>query len=294
MDLQYLCEFLAVAELQNFTLASEELYISQSTLSKHIQQMEKELSVELFDRTTRQVMLTEAGKLLLPHARQASQIKNDVLHTVAEYNRKNKSKINIISIPVMAQYDITGAIARFQKKYPHIMLSLVDREPTEIQRLFWSGEFDFAFIRDTIEGAEKLDFVTFVEDRLIAVLPQSHPLAAEPSIELNKLRNEPFIFLDKRTMLYDMCKDICEEAGFTPNVVYTNHRPENIIELISRGMGVGFLMKHHADYYNKHGVQCIEIEPPVKSRVCLARIKSHKMSQESKLFWEFIANYKNN
>jgi len=291
MELQHLCEFLAVAELENFTLASEELYISQSALSKHIQLMEKELGIELFDRTTRQVVLTEAGMLLLPHARQAAQIKQDVLHTVAEYNRKNKSKVNIISIPVMAQYDITGAIAKFQKEHPHIMLSLVDREPTEIQRVFWSGEYDFAFIRETIEGAEKLDFVTFVEDSLVVVLPENHPLANEPVVELDKLRNESFIFLDKRTMLFEICQNQCLKAGFTPNVIYTNHRPENIIELVSRGMGVGFLMKRHADYYNKHGVRCLEINPPLKSSVCLAKIKSRKMSLAATQFWEYIANY---
>jgi LysR family transcriptional activator of glutamate synthase operon len=288
MELDYLCEFAVIARLGSFSLAAEELFISQSSLSKHIIALEKELNVQLFDRTSRKVALSEGGAQILPYANQASEIKERVTRIVAEQVSRQKRVIKIASIPVMAQYDITGAIARFQREYPEINLSISEYEQYEIPRLLESGECELAFNRKSHEESPVLEYTTFYKDYLVAVLPRSHRLSAKKALRLQQLENEEFLFLDKRTVLYNLCFDLCSSAGFTPKVKYSGHRPENIIELVSQGMGISLLMKRHTDYFKNAGVTCIDVTPRVESAICLAKIKSHKLSHAAKIFWGYI------
>jgi len=102
------------------------------------------------------------------------------------------------------------------------------------------------------------------------------------------LKNEEFLFMDKGTVLYNLCFDLCSSSGFTPNVKYTGHRPENIIDFVLQGMGIALLMKRHIDYFKQAVVTCIDVTPTVESTICLARIKSHKLSHAARVFWDYI------
>jgi LysR family transcriptional activator of glutamate synthase operon len=290
MEIDYLCDFAAIAKLGSFSLAAEELFISQSSLSKHIKALEKELNVQLFDRTSRKVALSEAGAQILPYANQVFEIKERITRIAAEQVNRQERVIKIASIPVMAQYDIIGAIARFQKEYPEINLSISEYEQFEILRLLESGECELAFTRESPEDAAVLENTTFYKDYLVAVLPRSHRLSAEKAIRLQQLEDEGFLFLDKRTALYKLCFDLCVGAGFTPKVKYSGHRPESIIELVSQGMGIALLMERHTDYSKNAGVACIDVTPRVESAVCLAKIKSHKLSHAAEVFWNYISS----
>lgn len=288
MEIDYLCEFAVIAKLGNFSLAAEELFISQSSLSKHIIALEKELNIQLFDRTSRKVTLSEAGAKILPYANQISEIKKGIISTTAEQINRGKRVINIASIPVMAPYDITGAIAHFQKDCPEINLSISEYEHHDILRLLESGECELAFTRKSQEESSILGYTTFYKDYLVAVLPCSHRLSSEKTLRLLQLENEEFLFLDKETALYDLCFDLCSGFGFIPKVKYTGHRPENIIDLVSQGMGIALLMRRHTDYFKNAGVKCIDVIPTVESTICLAKIKSHKLSHAAKVFWNYI------
>jgi DNA-binding transcriptional LysR family regulator len=288
MEMDYLCEFAVIAKLGSFSLAAEELFFSQPSLSKHIMALEKELNVPLFNRTSRNVALSEAGAQILPYANQVFEIRKRIASIAAEQINREKRFINIASIPVMAEYDITGAITRFQKEYPEINLSISEYEHQEILRLLESGECELAFIRESREESSILEYATFYKDYLVAVLPRSHRLAAEKALHLQQLENEEFLFLDKGTALYNLCFDLCSGSGFTPKVKYTGHRPENIIDFVSQGMGIALLMKRHADYFKNAGATCIDVIPTVESDICLARIKSHKLSNAAKVFWDYI------
>jgi LysR family transcriptional activator of glutamate synthase operon len=287
MDINFLCEFLAIAEKGSFTLAAEELCISQSSLSKHIKSLETELGIQLFDRSTRSVKLSEVGKLILPYVAQLNDINSEIINIIRQYKSKQK-RIKIASIPVMAQYDITGLISRFQKDYPDIPLSVVELESHNIPHLLETGECELAFVRIYEETASGYDYITLYKDHMIAVLPHTHELAHEKEINLLKLRDEKFLLLDKKTMLFEQCYNLCVSAGFMPNISYTGHRPENIIDLVSNGMGVSLLMERHAKYFRNDKVVCVAITPTIESNICLVKNKNRSLSPNSKLFWNYI------
>lgn len=290
MEMDYLCEFAEIARLGSFSLAAEAICMSQSSLSKHIMALEKELDVRLLNRTSRSVALSEAGALLLPYAEQALKLRNKIQKAAAEQSRRDRAVIHLASIPVMAQYDITGAIARFNKEYPDIMLSVSEYESHEILRLLESGDCDLAFTRRLGENTPGFESIDFCRDCLVAVLPCSHPLANEKNLGLGQLVDEDFLFLDKGTSLYALCYDLCTGMGFHPKVKFTGHRPENIVDLVSQGMGIALLMKRHTDYIKNSGVRAVAVAPAVESTVSLTKLRDRRLSRPVKLFWDYIDN----
>ena len=292
MEMDYLCEFAVIARLGSFSLAAEEMFISQSSLSKHIMALEKELNIQLFNRS-RKVELSEAGYQFLPYANQIYDIRKRLLNIAAEQHNRNKNVLKIASIPVMAIYDITTAITGFLKEHPEIILTVSECERPEIIRLLESGECELAFTRRSHEEAHILEYSTFYKDYLVAVLPRSHRLSGEKTVQLEQLAAEDFLFLDKETALYKLCFDLCLNSGFSPMVKYTGHRPENIIDLVSQGMGNALLMKRHTDYFKNAGVVCVDLAPTVQSAICLAKIKNRNLSYAAKVFWDYI-NHKYN
>lgn len=288
MEMDYLCEFAVIAKLGSFSLAAEELFLSQSSLSKHIIALEKELNVQLFNRTSRNVALSEVGAQILPYANQVFEMQRRITRIAAEQINREKHVINITSIPVMAEYDITGAIARFHKEYPEIHISISEREQHECLNALESGECEFTFIRKLREESPILEYATFYKDHLVAVLPRSHRLSAEKALQLQQLANEEFMFLGRGSVLYNLCLDLCSGSGFTPKVKHLSQRPENIIDFVSLGMGIALLMNRHVDYFKNASVRCVDVTPIVESTICLARIKSHQLSRAARVFWDYI------
>jgi LysR family transcriptional activator of glutamate synthase operon len=288
LNVDYLCEFIVIAKLGSFSLAAEELFLSQSSLSKHIIALEKELGVQLFNRTSR---LSEAGREILPYAKQMCEIKTRIANIVAEQNDRNKRVLKIASIPVMAIYDITGVISGFHKEHPEINLTVSEHEYLETLKLLESGQCDLTFIRKRQEESNILEYIPFYKDYLVAVIPCSHPLSTEKELHLLQLKNEDLLFMDRKTGFYKLLFALCSNSGFIPKVKYTG-RGSTLVDLVSQGMGIALLDKRHADYYKNPHVSSIRVTPAVESEICLAKFKSRNLSYAAQMFWNYIESRK--
>ncbi len=292
MEIEYLSEFTVVAKLGSFSRAAEELCMSQSSLSKHILTLERELGVSLLQRNSRHVTLSQVGAQILPLAAQVDELKNKIRVAAAKQSSRAKTILSIASIPVMAQYNITGLLAKFQREYPQITLEIMECERQEIMDMLESGKSELAFYRRGLEAEEGLEYLEVCRDNLVAVVPKSHPLAKHDSIALMDLKDEPLLFLDQRTGFHHLYSTLCKGAGFVPNIAYTGHRPENIVALAAQNMGVALLMKRHTDYVANPDVVCIDVVPIVESTVCLVRRKNGSPGQLAQCFWEFVREHR--
>lgn len=291
MEIEHLYEFTVIAKLGSFSRAAEELSISQSSLSKHILALERELGAPLLVRSARSVSLSPAGIQILPMAAQAYEIQNKI--RVAAAKESDRTVLRIASIPVMAQYNITGVLALYQRLHPDVTLEVQECEQRELLSLLEEGKCELAFSRrDGSTDGDELSYLEFCRDNLVAVVPKGHSLAVEAAISLEQLQEEPLLFLDRRTGLFALCDALCRRAGFSPRVVYTGHRPENLVELCAQNMGIALLMKRHTDYVRLESVVCIDIVPRVISDVCLVRRRAREISPMARGFWEFVRETK--
>lgn len=299
MNTEYLREFITIARLSSFSRASEELCISQSSLSKHIAALEQELGVRLFNRTSRCVELSDVGKRLLPYATGIAEMSQQIQaiaykQAIWDAHKKRCRKVCIASFPLMAAYNITGVIADFYRTYPDIAVSTSEFEPFSIPHLLDTNQFELAFVRPFHSGMNEYEGIEYCSEDVIAVLPYTHPLAAEPVIRLEQLKDENLILIGEQAELHSICVDLCIQAGFSPQISFSGLRPENIIDLVSLNMGVSILARHFYDYYKKPMVVGVEITPTARTTIQLIRRKGRRLSPEAQAFWDYIQNSKCN
>lgn len=288
MNINYLKEFVILAKRNNYLEASEELFISQSTLSKHIQLLEKELDIKLFIRTTRNVQLSPYGKEYLPYAEEIVNLYEKSVTELNQFKDKLLQTITIGAIPIMAPYGITQAIMDFRKMYPQTNVHVLEADSQQLMTLLENGKCDLAFIREEPQINEKMTYIPFSDDYLVAVLPRSNRLAKSERIMLNELAHESFLFLNKGTVMYNISIKACREAGFEPKISYTGERAENILDLVKEGMGISLLMKKPITYLNSKGVTMVPIYPEIRTDINVYHTKTKEITPIVQAFLKFI------
>ncbi len=290
METNYLREFVVLAQTGNFLEAADILYSSQSTLSKHIKAIETELGVSLFDRTTRKVTISKFGQLLLPYARQIVELEDQYTAVLQSNRATEQDSLTLGSIPALAQYNITDIFVTFKKTRSQSTLNVVQTISEDLRDMLRQKKCELAFIRYAEDGDEDLVKIPYAVDTLVAVLPLTHPLAKEKEINLPMLAGENFLLVDRSTMLYRLAVSVCEKCGFEPNVAYDDHRLENLIELVIKGMGVALLMKPLALYLANPNVAIVDITPPVFTVLCLCSLKGVELTGAAKHFVQCAEN----
>ena len=288
MEIEYLYEFTVIARLESFSRAAEELCISQSSLSKHILALERELGVPLLQRSSRNVTLSPAGAQIFPMAQKITELNNTIHTTAAAQAERERTVLSIGSIPVMAQYGIPGLLAGFQREIPEVTLEVSECERQELLKILENGKCELAFLRRGLEEDDEIEYLELCRDCLVAVVSADHPLAGRAEITLPELKQEPLLLLDQRTGFHHLYTALCRGAGFVPDIAYTGYRPENILELAAQGMGVGLLMKGHVDYLYRPGIASVPISPPVETAICLARRRGRPLTRLGQRFWDFV------
>lgn len=287
-------EFVVLAQTCNYLQAADQLFISQSSLSKHIKSLERELGVELFNRTTRRVQLTEQGRVFLPFARKLAATAHDAEVALSNVADNERRTIDIGSIPVMVPYGITALLHGYESEHRGVRLRIVEGEADQLKDQLRNRQLDLAFIREwdgdvgRDSGDEEFAMSTFAQDQLAAVLPASHPLALRSSIRLSELANEEFLLLPQGTVMNSLIMDACATEGFVPEVRYRGTRAENIIDLVARGMGVSLLMRTPASYLTRSAVSVIDLEDPIVTRIMLYRLRDREPSPDVLSFLEYV------
>ena len=289
MELKQVTYFLTVAELGSFSAAADHLYISQSSLSKQIMALEKELGIELFDRSKRNIVLTEAGATFRKHAQRLNDEYKVMLANLKEYKRA--PSLSIVAIPVIAQYGITSYIAQFQSAFPNIQLMLEEREASTILPALNDHQFDLAFVRDNYLDVEQYHVLEVDRDKFMVTLSVKHPLATRTSISLSELANENFIMFDKGTIVHELAVDVCRQAGFVPRIFYASLRVESILGLVASQSGISLIMEKIFQYHKHPDVIAIPLREIVESKIVLVYPRDKKLSIPAKNFWEFIREY---
>jgi len=291
MDINGLKYFIAVVKYNSFTLASQELCISQSSLSKHIKSIENELGIILLDRSTRNVKPTSAGHDFLAFSNEVIDSFNKVNIKLQEYKQREKGRLILGTVPVMSQYGITALIASFNKAHPKIKIEIIEANAEEIIKLLDDSKIDLAFVRTISLPSNNYKVMPLVDDELVIITPKDHPFSKRESINLSEASNENFIFLDTGRGLYDLFINSCENVGFTPNVFYTNTRIETIIGLVREKVGVSLLMNKVIDLFDKNEISVIKLDNNISSTLGLVYHHGNKLSSSSTIFKNYAVKW---
>lgn len=285
MELNYIKEFVLLANINNFQEAADTLYISQSTLTRHIQALEKELQNRLFDRNTRSVQLSEFGKFFLPYAQELVCIERDFQDEFYKINKQPYEIIRIGAIPAMAPYRFTDVLAHFQNAYPSYRLEI-----TEINRLDSLSDellrhvLDFALIHEPDNLDPHLNRLPFISDRLVAILPEDHPLSGHATVSLLQLSQETFLTMPLNSIVSQRFLAACKRNSFTPGIGYCGHKEDVILSLAQNHFGIGVLPRTTAEYTRHDHLALVDIIPAIPLPLSLVYSDSLKITTGKQLF----------
>jgi LysR family transcriptional activator of glutamate synthase operon len=286
MEIKQVQYFLAVVTTGSFSVAADELYITQSSISKQIIALEKELGFSLFDRSKRKIILTQAGETFLKHARNLNADYQTMLADLGKY--KTAPNFSIIAIPVIAQYGITTHMAQFKNAHPKLNFTLDEREAASILPALDNHQYDLAFIRDYTLDREIYSFLKIARDKLQVLVSKNHRLAGRQSVALAELADENFIMFDKGTIVHELTMDACRQAGFEPRIFYASLRVESILGLVVSNSGIALMMEKIFTYHQPRDVVAIPLQENIESNLVLAWLKNKQLTQPARVFIEFM------
>ncbi len=242
MELRHLRYFVAVAEERNFTRAAERLNIAQPPLSRQIQQLEETLGVQLLERGSRPLKLTETGKFFYSHAAQLLAQTSD-LESMTRRVGSIERTFSIGFVGSTLYGLLPKIIRRFRDENPTVELTLHEMSTMDQLRALKEGRIDVGFGRIRNEDAN-IRRVVLREEKLIAALPQGHPLSLGKSVlSLRDLLNETLIVFPKapRPSYADQVLAAFEDRALEPRRVYEVRELQIALGLVAAGEGVSLV-----------------------------------------------------
>jgi DNA-binding transcriptional LysR family regulator len=288
MNIEYLKEFVVLAQVGNYLEAADRLHLSQPSLSKHIQALEAEVGAKVFDRTTHRVELNKFGRQLLPYAAQIARSQNDYMIAITNLLARERANVRLGAIPALAQYSITAMISKFRKICPEYTLSVTQAGSDELKVLLRKNEIEIAFIRETESEYAQDEFERFpyITDNIVAVFPATHPLAKSEAIDIEQLKDMDFLLLSEGSTPHKLVIEACARRGFSPRIYFKDHSIETLIDMAADGMGVALLTNRLAAYHFRGNISFVPITPEITTRISLCHLKDAKLSKAAKTFTE--------
>ncbi|MBB4665187.1 LysR substrate-binding domain-containing protein [Conexibacter arvalis] len=291
VELRHLRYFVAVAEELSFTRAAERLHIAQPPLSTQIRNLEAALGVALFDRSRRQVALTDAGELLLGEARRLLTQIEQALNATRNAGTGETGRLTIGFVPSASTSTLPDHLRAFRARYPGVELFLRELPPDDLVAQLHGGALDLCFLYLPFDD-ERLRRVVVAREPLVAALPDDHRLAqdggrragpadaadagageagageagageagdgaaaAAPVLRTADLRDEQFVLPARHHMpgLNARVIDACRRAGFEPQPVQRDvWLMQTVLGLVAAGIGVA-LVPSSVQRLNRAGV----------------------------------------
>ncbi len=286
MELHQLRYFVAVAETGGFSKAAKRCFVAQPSLSQQIIKLEHELGQELFERLSRKIVLTEAGKALLPRAklvlREAGNIKSGIKDDVDS----GTGTLSVGLIPTIAPYLLPGSLDKYHTKFPKSQLKVSENLTDRLIRNIINLEVDVAIMSLPIDDP-LIQTKTLFDDPLVLALSPGHPLKKSKKIRIEDLKSIPFIALDEEHCLGEQIKSFCYEKQVDPDIVCRTWNLSTIQQCVSFGNGISLVPKMLVMTDNTKSCTYREIAGQSPSRKVVAAW--HKDRKLSKLGLEFIS-----
>lgn len=232
--------FCAVAERLSFTRASQTLFISQSTVSQHISELEGQLNVRLFDRTRRKVALSPAGAKLLTYGRGIFQMLHDAESATLAQADPFAGRISFGCASTTLLYQLPPVLAAYARQYPGVELNIVSGSIQEISAQLTDGTLDLALVVLPL-NAPGMKRIHLQDERFVAVLPVQHPLGKAKRLQAQDLAGERFILHRAGQNTRRLIEQFFLRSKVRLEVAFELADTEVIKELVAHGLGISIL-----------------------------------------------------
>ncbi|MGC4018293.1 MAG: selenium metabolism-associated LysR family transcriptional regulator [Muricomes sp.] len=265
MNLKQLEAFVAIADEGSFSKAAKSLFLTQPTVSAHISSLEQELNVRLFVRNTKEVNLSEDGKVLYVHAKQMVSLQKQIEMVFDKTRKESSHCIRIAASSVPAQYLLPQILAQFSEKYPEEQFKLMETDSAKVVEQVINYNVDIGFTGTVLEK-KHCQYIPFYQDDLIIITPNSEKFRKLKEIEKEQgeeqndnktwIQEEPVILREEGSGTRREAERLLKSMGISVedlNVVASMENQETIKRSVSRGIGISIISRLAAEEELKEG-----------------------------------------
>ena len=241
MDTTGLRTFITAAELESFSHAADQLYLTQPAVSKRVASLEDELGTPLFDRIGRRVFLTEAGRELLPRAKSILNEIEDSRRLITNLSGKVAGRLSIGTSHHIGLHRLPPVLRNYSAQYPEVELDLHFMDSEAACRAVLAGELELGIVTLPPEPIDDLQTEIIWPDPLSIVVNKNHPLASHKTTRLEDLTNTPAILPAHGTYTRELLEQAFAPTGLTLKTGMTTNYLETIKMMVSVGLGWSIL-----------------------------------------------------
>lgn len=237
MDTQHLKAFTTVAKLKSFTLAAEQLHLTQPAISKRIAALEIQLDCRLFDRIGRAIHLTEAGRALLPRAQRILQSVYDTELALSNLAGNVSGTLRLATSHHIGLHHLPQILKRFTQRYPKVDLELDFMDSEKAYQALTHNSIELAIITLSASQTASIESTELWHDPLSFVVANDHPLAKQSNLPLEQLSQYPAILPDLKTHTTQLVRRLFEQASCELTIGMATNYLETIKMMVSIGLG---------------------------------------------------------
>ena len=239
MEIRQLKAFLAIAEAKTFTAGARRVNVTQAAISMQIRQLEDEVGLQLFTRTPRRVILTEAGECLLDRARKILREHDSAIAEIAELGGLEHGRLRIGSASAeFATLQLPLILQQLKAKFPNADLSVSSGTSQRLVDKIMHGEIDIAFVSLPVDNSSITTDRLF-SDEIVAIAHPSHTRASEKFISAAALAGEKLILGERGGNTRRMIDEFFNAANVRPNIIMELSRQEAVNQMVENNLGVG-------------------------------------------------------
>jgi len=293
LDLTRVETFIYAAEHLSFSEAARHLHLTQPTISHHIKALETDLNVELFDRSSGKLHLTEAGRLLLPWARKLVRQAFALEDMMASVHQEVIGHLRFACSTTAGKYVLPQLAARFCRQYPGIRISILACTPEHIVPRLLEGEANLGVVSSYTYCEGDLECQEFFSDAITLIVPTNHPFASRPSIEPDELLREPMLCREetagtRRVLLTELAQhDITMDDL---NIFLELGNAEAIVKTVGAGFGIAFVSTLSAEWAIEQGeVTAVPVNGlNLIRKIYMVRPMLDEPNRPQEVFWNFV------
>ena len=292
MELSQLRYAVKLAETRNFSKAAEQLFITQPALSRQINTLEEELGLKLFERTTRRVIVTDAGEAFVQGARRVLAETEELEHAMALQRREIRGTLSVGLLRSLAYLHMPEYLNSFQAIYPNVQIELQVDWSAQLTSKVLNQEIDVAVTNIFFPEHEKVDprlnIQYFLEDSVVVVASPNRDFQGRDYLEVEDFNTIPVVAMGTDTSIRAQMDSIFATHKITPRIICTCPDMDSLMAMVRADLGVTFLSSGVAEPYVKEGLVSLPLRPLAHTRTAMITLNQPTISGPLRLFKDYF------
>lgn len=259
---KHLRYFIELVKLKNYTRASETLFVSQSTVSKAVSSLEKEIDAKLVRIDKGEFILTREGELLYEFALDVTEYYDKKEYEFLQEVQNLGGKLSLGLPPTAGSIYFFEKISIFKSKYPDIDLEIKNETSKYLPEMLLDHKLDLGVVIEPFDDDRFVKNIVY-ESEAVLVVSQRHRFSHLGEIEFSLLKDERFLQISEDYQYYQVFEDYCKKANFEPNIIFKNYEWDMILEMVAANVGVTIMPKPLVTKYFSSRVKLIRLKNPI-------------------------------